>query len=102
MLLPGVDVEPDADHRPSVSGPGLDQDAGDLPAAHEDVVRPFDLALHRRDALTRLADRDGCCEGEIGRRPRRTGFARAMEKRKREATAPRGNPGPPRTPRTAG
>ena len=49
-----VHVHPNAQHRPALPRPRLDEDPGDLPSLDPDVVRPLDGRLHRQ----RLAHRD--------------------------------------------
>ncbi len=61
------EVDPDADHRPAVLRPRLDQDPRQLAAVDPDVVRPLDPALDRVvELLGRLADRDGGGERQQG------------------------------------
>ena len=79
LFIAGIHVQPDADHRPSLRGPGLDQDARDLPASHEDVIGPLDQAFHRRDVLEGLADRKCRREREKGGRLLPAGIAQTID-----------------------
>ena len=86
------EIEADADHRPPVLGPRLDQDPRQLAPVDPDVVRPLDPALDRRRRAASAASQTAIAAASGSSAWR--ALERADDRRVEEGAARRGGPAP--------